>query len=121
MEFSPKNPVTKIADKYPDKVSFVQSLGHIEFNQNRLIGIAVGFYNQISIFGWNLIDQNSFIKVKDIVVSEIDEDLLCSDYCNQTNILGVGGYLGVGYLINLTPKSAVVIDLDGPDEGKNEI
>ena len=58
--------------------------------------------------------------MKDIVVSEIDEDLLCSDYCNSTNILGVGGHLGVGYLIKLTPKSAVVIDLDGPDEGKNE-
>ena len=87
--------------KNPDKVSFIVSLGSLRtINiKNAVIfreSIAVGFYNQISIYGVE--DATTLTKMKEICVTDIEEDLVCANYSKETNLLAFAGALGVGYV-----------------------
>ena len=81
--------------------------------------IAIGFYNQVVIYGVN--DLNSMSSLKELVIQELDEDLVCADYLYEENLLALGGALGVGYLYQLastnkTPTENEPIDLDNDTE-----
>ena len=57
--------------------------------------------------------------LKEIVVTEITEEIVCASYSQEENLLAFGGALSVGYLYSLSgPRvsSTVTIALDSDDE-----
>lgn len=59
--------------------------------------------------------------LKEIIVTEIAEDLVCASYQPEENLLAFGGAMSVGYLYSLSgPKVSkkVTIALDSDDESQ---
>ena len=88
----------------PDKMNFITSLGsltttNLKAQQTFKESIAIGFYNQISLYGVE--DSQSLTLVKEICIQDIEEDLVCATYSKDTNLLAFGGALGVGYIYHL--------------------
>ena len=58
--------------------------------------------------------------VKEIVVSELAEDLTCASYCGEESLLAFGGALGVGYVYSLAGSKdkdvRKVVALESDDE-----
>lgn len=94
--------------KLPDKVNFVKQLGPLVTNNLAVAhsfqsSIAVGFYNQITVYGVHNDEQMSVLK--EIVVTEVAEDLVCCSYNPQEALLAFAGALSVGYVYSLSgPK-----------------
>ena len=110
---------------YPDKVNFIVPLGPLVSNNlsaqhSFQESIAVGFYNQVCIFGVQ--DHSSMTVIKEIIVTEVAEDLTCATYLREENLLAFAGALGVGYIYNLAgPKAAnqsVTIAIDSDEEAE---
>ena len=77
----------------------------------------MGFYNQITIYGVHNDTQMSVLK--EIVVTEVQEDLVTACYCAEEGLFAFGGALSVGYIYNLSgPKvaRAVTIAIDDDDD-----
>ena len=57
--------------------------------------------------------------LKEIVVTEVAEDLFCATYCEEEGLLAFGGALAVGYIYKLsgpkTSRQEVTIALDEED------
>mmetsp|Transcript_24424 Transcript_24424/g.32726 ORF Transcript_24424/g.32726 Transcript_24424/m.32726 type:complete len:121 (+) Transcript_24424:81-443(+) len=105
LEFNSENRAKLVmGSSQPDKVNFVLSLGPLQTNNLSVThtfqeGIAVGFYNQITIYGVHNGEQMSMLK--EIVVSEVAEDLVCACLCRGEGLLAFGGALAVGYVYSL--------------------
>ena len=109
----------------PDKINFIVSLGSLATNniknkQTFKDSIAIGFYNQISIYGVE--DSQSLTLLKEICIQDIEEDLVCASYSKDTNLVAFAGALGVGYIYQLSGGTnptqvpqMVMIDLDEDD------
>ncbi len=57
--------------------------------------------------------------LKEIVVTEIAEDLVCGSYCKDEGLFSFAGAMGVGYIYSLPGPSKdrqVTISLDDDDE-----
>lgn len=59
----------------------------------------MGFYNQVTIYG--VADSQNMTVLKEIIVTEVSEDLVCASYCSEENLLAFAGALSVGYLYSL--------------------
>ena len=60
--------------------------------------------------------------LKELVISDVGEDLVCADYLYDENLLALGGTLGVGYLYQLAAshlETGVTINIDD-DEAANQ-
>ena len=121
-EFNRDNNAATVMGRVPDKVNFILALGPLATNNLASAhqfeqSIAVGFYNQVTIYGVQ--DHQSMTVLKEIIVTEVAEDLVCASYSPEENLLAFGGALSVGYLYSLSgPKasSKVTIALDSDDE-----
>ena len=122
-EFNADNNAAMVMGKYPDKVNFLVSLGPLQTNNltkthTFQAGIAVGFYNQITIYGVHNDEQMSVLK--EIVVAEVAEDLMCCAFCPEEGLIAFAGALAVGYVYPLCgPKvieSVTTIALDDEDQ-----
>ena len=59
--------------------------------------------------------------LKEIIVTELAEDIMCASYCPEENLIAFGGALSVGYLYSLggpQQSSRVEIALDSDDENQ---
>ena len=89
----------------PDKINFIVSLGSLTTTNIKNVqtfkeSVAIGFYNQISIYGVE--DSQSLTLLKEICIQDIEEDLMCAAFSKDTNLLAFAGSLGVGYVYQLS-------------------